>query len=124
MWCDMEAASKGLQNYVCPAEIGMLLKQVYDRTFASAAISERIERTLLEQQVRHKIPGYIGMDKKIANKTGEEDGTTNDAAIVFAKKPFILVICANKTDVPETERFIRQVALDLYKENGGDWDAK
>jgi beta-lactamase class A len=93
---------------------------IYNREFVSPEMSEKIEETLLLQQIRHKIPGYIGRKKKIANKTGEDGNTTHDTAIVFAKKPFILVVASNDTNVPETERFIREIALELYEENGGD----
>lgn len=117
---DSEATKKGLDNYIAPAEIGALLKLVYNREYISPEISEKIEETMLLQQIRHKIPGYIGRKKKIANKTGEDGLTTHDSAIVFAKKPFILVITSNETNVPETERFIREIALELYDENGGD----
>ena len=30
------------------------------------------------------------------------------------------ILRAGFTDVPETERFIREIALELYNENGGD----
>jgi beta-lactamase class A len=116
---DSEASGKGLDNYICPREIGMLLKQIYNREFVNEETSEKIESVLLLQQIRHKIPGYIGRKKKIANKTGEDGNTTNDVAIVYAKKPFLLAIASNNTDVPETERFIREIALELCKENGG-----
>ena len=96
----------------------MLLKQVYQRGFVSRQVSEKIENVMLLQQIRHKIPGYIGRKKKIANKTGEDSDTTHDAAIVFAQRPFVLVITSNDTDVPQTERFIREAALELYRENG------
>lgn len=109
-----------LSNYICPKEIGLLLKLIYNREFISEEISQKIEETLLLQQIRHKIPGYIGRKKKIANKTGEDGNTTHDAAIVFAGEPFILVVCSNDTDVPETERFIREIALELYQENHGE----
>ena len=115
---DDEAAAKGLDNYICPEEIAMLLKQVYERKFVSEEISEKIESVMLLQQIRHKIPGYVGRKKKIANKTGEDTNTTHDVAIVFAQKPFVLVITSNDTDVPETERFIREAALEIYRENG------
>lgn len=115
---DDSASAAGLDNYICPEEIAMLLKEVYRREFVSPDISEKIESVMLLQQIRHKIPGYIGRKKKIANKTGEDSNTTHDAAIVFAQKPFVLVITSNDTDVAETERFIRQIALELYRENG------
>lgn len=115
---DGEAAARGLDNYICPEEIAMLLRQVYKREFVDAETSEKIESVMLLQQIRHKIPGYVGRKKKIANKTGEDSGTTHDVAIVFAEKPFVLVITSNDTDVPETERFIREIALEIYNENG------
>ncbi len=117
---DSEAFDRGLDNYIGPKEIGKLYKLTYNREFISEEISKKIEDTLLLQQIRHKIPGYIGRKKKIANKTGEDGNTTHDSAIVFAKKPFVLVITSNDTNVPETERFIREIALELYNENGGD----
>ena len=117
---DSAASEKGLENYITPADIGKLYKMIYNREFMSPEISKKIEETLLLQQIRHKIPGYIGRKKKIANKTGEDGNATHDSAIVFAKKPFVLVITSNNTNVPETERFIREIALELYDENGGD----
>ena len=117
LYFDSEASARGLCNYVCPAEIGMLLTQIYNREFCCEEVSAHAEEILLLQQIRHKIPGYIGRSKKIANKTGETDGVTHDGAIVFAEKPFVLVICSERTDVPQTERFIREVALELYREN-------
>lgn len=115
---DDEAAAKGLNNYICPKEIAMLLKQVYNREFVDEVTSQKIEDVLLLQQIRHKIPGYVGRKKKIANKTGEDSNTTHDVAIVFAEKPFVLVITSVDTDVPETEKFIREIALEIYQEDG------
>ena len=115
---DDEAQARGLSNYVCPGEIGMLLEQIYRRSFCCEAVSAHAEEILLLQQIRHKIPGYIDGGEKIANKTGENGKVTHDGAIVFAEKPFVLVICSEDTDVPETERFIREIALELYQENG------
>ena len=110
---DDEAQARGLSNYVCPGEIGMLLEQIYRRSFCCEAVSAHAEEILLLQQIRHKIPGYIDQGEKIANKTGESGKVTHDGAIVFAEKPFVLVICSEDTDVPETERFIREIALEL-----------
>ena len=117
---DSEAAEKGFKNVVCTEEIAHLFESIANRTFISKEVSEKIEEVLLMQQIRHKIPGYIDIDSPyIANKTGEDDGITHDGPIVYAEKPFILVVTSENTCVPETEKFIRQIALDLYKENGG-----
>lgn len=115
---DTRECVEGLSNLITPGEIGSLLRSIYERSFVSEETSQLIEDILLLQQIRHKIPGYIGRKKKIANKTGEDTGITNDAAIVYAKKPFVMVVTSNDTDVPQTERFIREAALKLYLENG------
>lgn len=115
---DDEAHERGLRNYVCPEEIGHLLEKIYERSFVSENVSAMAEEILMAQQIRHKIPGYIGRSFPIANKTGESTGVTHDGAIVFAERePFVLVVCSEHTDVPETERFIREIALEFYEEN-------
>jgi len=117
---DMEADEKGFKNVVSTAEIGMLFEKIARRSFVNERVSEEIEKVLLLQQIRHKVPGYIDKESPfIANKTGESDDITHDGAIIYAQKPFVLVITSEETDVVETEQFIRQIALDLYKENGG-----
>ncbi len=113
---DSEAANQGKQNVFAPKEIGALLEQVYNRTFVNKNISKEMEDILLEQQVNHKIPGRLP-DAKIAHKTGEDDGITHDAAIVYADEPFIIVFASNDTDVPEFEQLIRDVSFDCYKKN-------
>lgn len=112
----------GLENYVCPEEIGHFLEEIFYYEFVNEEVSKELEQLLLLQQIRHKIPGYIGRKKKIGNKTGESGRTTHDSAIVYAEKPFILVICADDTDIAETEVFMREIALELYQENGGNAD--
>lgn len=112
---DSEAAARGLENRIVPREIGALLERIYRHEFISEDISRRMEALLLEQQVNHKIPGYLPPDIPVAHKTGEDDGITNDVGVVYAEEPFVLCFASNKTDVPETERAIREIALGLCK---------
>ena len=110
---DSEGSAKGLENKIVPAEIGAMLESIYRRRFISEDISVMMENLLLEQQVNHKIPGYLSDDIPVAHKTGEDDGITNDVAIVYAKEPFILCFASNFTNVPETEIAIREISLAL-----------
>lgn len=111
---DADASSRGLENRICPAEIGALLERIALRRFVSPAVSEEMEQLLLKQQIRHKIRGYLPREVPVANKTGEDAGITNDVGIVFAKEPFVLCFASNQTDVPAAERAIREIALELY----------
>lgn len=112
-------SNKGIQNLIVPAEMGMLLEQVYRRDFVSRAVSEEIEDTLLHQQINHKIPGYMAGKYEVAHKTGEDEALSNDVGIVYAKRPFVVCFAAHDTDVPEWEKFIRQTSLDLAEYCGG-----
>lgn len=110
---DSEAGAQGKCNYIVPAEMGMLLEQVYRRTFVSKEVSEAIEKLLLEQQINHKIPGYLSDDIAVAHKTGEDEGLTNDVGIVYAERPFVAAFASYNTLVPAAEIAIREISRDL-----------
>jgi beta-lactamase class A len=109
---DREAKEKGLENVFTPKEIGLLLEQIYNRTFVNEKVSEGIENILLEQQINHKIPGKLP-NLRIAHKTGEDDGITHDVGIVYAKEPFIIVFASNETYVPNFEQMMRDITFEL-----------
>ncbi|MBE5784330.1 MAG: serine hydrolase [Clostridiales bacterium] len=110
---DSAAGAAGKQNKIVPKEMGMLLEQVWRHEFIDEATSKVVEDILLEQQINHKIPGYLPGHIDVAHKTGEDSGITNDVAVVCAKEPFVLCIATNRTDVPEAERAMREIALML-----------
>ena len=112
---DSAGDALGKQNKIVPREMGGLLERIYRHTFVDEATSRIVEDTLLDQQINHKIPGYLPEGTPVAHKTGEDDGITNDVGVVFAKEPFVLCFAYNGPDVPQAERSLRQLALDLYK---------
>lgn len=107
---DGEAQRQGKENVFVPREIGLLLEQVYNKTFVNEEVSLEIEKTLLGQQINHKIPGKLPDNIEVGHKTGEDDGITNDVGIVYADKPFVIVFASNHTDVPEFEEIIRDIS--------------
>ena len=108
---DSEASRRGIQNYITAAGVGRMLKMVWDRQLVSADASERMLSIMLDQRLNGKIPFFLDCD--VAHKTGEDDGTTHDAAIVFSKNPFILVMLSNNVNVPAYERFMQDSAREL-----------
>lgn len=110
---DAESSAKGLENRISPAEMGDLLERIYRHEFVSEDVSRAMEKMLLEQQINHKIPGYLPEGTPVGHKTGEDDGITNDVAIVYGEKPFILCFASNRTHVPSAEIAIREIALAL-----------
>lgn len=112
---DSEQQKLGKENYFSPAEIGLLLEQVYKRSLISEEASNEMEEILKLQQINSKIPFLIPENIEIAHKTGEDTGITHDVGIVFSKNPFILCFAANNTDVVLAEEAMRKVALLCYE---------
>jgi beta-lactamase class A len=110
---DPESAAQGKENRIVPAEIGELLERIYRHEFVSEDVSREMEKLLLEQQINHKIPGYLPEGTPVAHKTGEDDGITNDVGVVYGEKPFVICFASNFTDVPAAERALREIALAL-----------
>jgi beta-lactamase class A len=110
---DAESSAKGLENRIVPSEIGALLESIYRHSFINEEVSCRMEKLLLEQQINHKIPGYLPEGTPVAHKTGEDDGITNDVGVVYGEKPFVICFASNFTDVPAAERALREISLAL-----------
>lgn len=108
---DSEASRRGVQNYISAEGVGRLLKLIWDRQLVSERASEKMLGILLDQRLNGKIPFFLDCD--VAHKTGEDSGTTHDAAIVMSEKPFILVMLSNDTDVPAFERYMQDTAKAL-----------
>ena len=114
---DPSPVTGNLRNYIVPKEMGMLLEQVYRRTFVSEEVSAFIEEVLLLQQINHKIPGYLNYTVEVAHKTGEDEDISLDVGIVFTKQPFIVCFAGHDTNVGEWENLIRQVSLELVQQH-------
>lgn len=116
---DAQAAARGIENQITPREMAMLLEEIYRKSFVDEETSGYIQSVLCRQQINHKIPGIIGDAVPIAHKTGEDDGISNDVAIVYAPQPFILCFVSNETFVPDFEVFIRETSYELFCDCGG-----
>lgn len=111
-----EASAKGIQNYVCAGEIADMLEKMYNGTLVDPASDAEMLEVLKEQRLNGKIPFHFVEKVPIAHKTGEDDGITHDVGIVYGKQPFILCCMGNEVNPPEYERFMQDIAWELYLE--------
>ncbi len=109
---DYELESRGIQNVLTPREMGVLLEQIYRDEFVDKATSEYIKSVMLEQQIEHKLE-MLPTDIRVAHKTGEEDNTTNEVAIVYSELPYIFSFFSNDADVHKCNDFIRNATFEL-----------
>ena len=80
-------------NTTSAADCGKFLEMVYQGKCVNAACSAKMLRFLKDQKRCSKIPAGIPGHVTVANKTGETDETSHDAAIVYAPlADYILVV--------------------------------
>ena len=116
---DYAASQAGLQNRICPQEIGMLLEGLYKETFVSPAVCREALEVLQLQQVDHKLNGKLCGEVPVAHKTGEDDGISNDVGIVYAKQPFVICFAGHDTDVYRWEDLMRRGTYELVRAQEG-----
>lgn len=112
---DSAASAAGIQNSICPQEIGMLLERLWKNEFVSAEVCREAIDTLLLQQIDHKLNGKICGEVAIAHKTGEDERLSNDVGIVYAPQPFVVCFAGHDTDVYAWEDLMRRGTYALYK---------
>jgi len=115
---DREGHLAGIENTVTARDMGLLLEKMYAGELVSAEASREMLDILRNQKLNGKMPFYLKpRGIACAHKTGEDDGITHDVGIVFTRKPFVLCMLSNQTDVPEFERLIQHTARDLADMN-------
>lgn len=107
---DREASRRGVQNSICPEEMGALLQQVHEGAFGQEALE-----VLGLQQINHKMDGRLCGRAEVLHKTGEDDALSNDVGIVYAKQPFVACFAAHDTDVYRWEDLIRRGTYALWE---------
>lgn len=113
---DREASARGIQNYVTAAEIGDMLERMYRGNLIDGESSADMLDILKEQRLNGKFPFHFRNQISIAHKTGEDEGITHDVGIFYAREPFVLCCMGNETDCPAFNRFMQDLAWQLYEE--------
>ena len=109
-----QLAALGVTNTVTARGCGVLLEKMAKGELLGGEDDAKMLSILYNQRLNGKIPFFLH-GVKIAHKTGEDDGTTHDAALIQAKRPFVLCMLSNDVDVPEYERLMQDTARELYE---------
>jgi beta-lactamase class A len=89
---DDKAFAAGLNNTTTARGLAILLQAIAQGRAVDPASSAQMLEILKHQQFREAIPAGLPPDVPVAHKTGEITKIHHDAAIVYAHRPFILVI--------------------------------
>lgn len=115
---EAELARRGITNTITARGIGILLERMAEGKLLGAELDAQMMGILRNQRLNGKLPFFLhSMGVKLAHKTGEDDGTTHDVAVVPGKTPFVVCMLSNEVDVPQFERLMQDAALELYQIN-------
>jgi len=89
---DNKAFEKGHNNITSARALQILLTSIADNTAAGPDASKQMLAILERQRFNEGIPAGLPPGTKVAHKTGEITKIHHDAAIVYATRPFVLVI--------------------------------
>ena len=89
---DNKAYDKGLNNVATARALMTLMESIARGAAVDKSASEEMAAILRRQTVNDRIPAGLPPGVAVAHKTGEITRIRHDAAIVYAPRPFVLVV--------------------------------
>jgi len=113
---DGKAFEKGMNNTTTARGLATLMTAIADGKAVDAEASKQMIAILERQKFNEAIPAGLPTGTVVAHKTGDITKVHHDAAIVYAKRPFVLVILVRGiTEDKEAYKLMAAIARDLYK---------
>ena len=113
---DGKAFEMGLNNTATARGLAILLEAIAKETAVDASGSQEMIAILKRQKFNEGIPAGVPSGISVAHKTGEITKIHHDAAIVFAKRPYVLVIMVRGlADIKQSAALMAQISRELYR---------
>lgn len=112
---DSKAFAQGLNNTTTARALLQLLEALAAGRAVDPQASHQMIAVLERQTVNERIPAGLPPATKVAHKTGEITKIRHDAAIVYAPRPFVLVVLTRGlSDDKAADALIADIARRLY----------
>jgi beta-lactamase class A len=113
---DSKAFEQGLNNTTTARALLQLLEALAAGRAVDREASQQMIAVLERQTVNDRIPTGLPPGTPVAHKTGEITKIRHDAAIVYAPRPFVLVVLTRGlTDEKAADALIAGIARRLYE---------
>lgn len=101
-------------NETTPRDIGLFFKNLWERKMVERASRDEILNSLTDTIYEGWLKAGIP-DVRVAHKYGREVHVVNDAGIVFASSPFVLVLLSKGVVETEADQLLPQLAAAVYR---------
>lgn len=112
---DSKAFAQGINNTTTARALLRLLEAIAHGRAVDGDSSRQMLAVLERQTVNDRIPAGLPPGIRVAHKTGEITAIRHDAAIVFARRPFVLVVLTRGVADPQAgSAVIAEITRQLY----------
>lgn len=112
---DQKAFDKGMSNQTTARALMTLLTAIANGTAGSKASCEEMQVILKRQKFNDGIPAGVPTDIAVGHKTGTITAIHHDAAIVYAKEPYVLVVMTRgMADEKKSDLLIAEISRLIY----------
>ena len=112
---DQKAFDKGLNNATTARALMVLLEKIARGEAVSPAASRGMADILRMQQFNDAIPAGLPADVPVGHKTGSITRINHDAAIVYAERPYVLVVLTRGIqDGKQSSALIAEISKIIY----------
>ena len=112
---DGKAFQKGMNNTTTARGLAVLMTAIAEGKAVDAGSSKEMVAILEGQKSNDAIPAGLPKGIPIAHKTGDITRINHDAAIVYAERPFVLVLLVRGlVDKKDSAALMAAIAHDLY----------
>lgn len=98
-----------------PEEIGILLKKLYEGELINQEHQNELLQFLTNTDFEDRIPKGVPEGVRVAHKIGTLTGIYSDAGIIFAEKPFVLVIMTKDALEKEALEVIPKITQAIWE---------
>jgi beta-lactamase class A len=113
---DGKAFEKGLNNTTTARGLFVLMEAIAKNNAVDAESSRQMVEILKRQKFNDRIPAGLPSGTSVAHKTGDITKINHDAAIVYAPRPFILVVLTRGiADQKASSALIAEITRLLYQ---------
>ena len=113
---DNKAYEKGMNNTTTARALQVLLEAIASGQAVDEDASREMREILERQKFKEGIPAGLPPGIRVAHKTGDLTKIHHDAGIVYAQRPFVLVVLVRgMPDFKKSGRLIAEITREIYR---------